>query len=182
MKIKAILKGVVPLMFDRYPGDNNTQLTPQEKMYMTEKGELYLPSINLYSMLASENGKSACKQVCGKKWHDTSQAIACQTNITPFDIPITANGKQIIFEKWNDKIFVHKSVARIKKGTMVIPSPKERPVINAPWEIAFDIELAETKDLSFETLRNLFKQSESIGIGTFRPYFGRFKVEKFEIE
>jgi hypothetical protein len=181
MKILIKLRGVRPLMFDRYPGDNNTQLRPEEKFYKTAKGELFLPSINLYSLLVAENTKSASKQYCGKQWRNVSHQIASATNIEPFEIPITAEGKKIVFKDFNDKIYVHKCVARVKKGGLSIPSPKERPVINTPWEIEFTMELLETKDLSFTQLRNLFEYAGTMGIGTFRPFYGRFEVEKFEL-
>jgi len=175
------LVGVRPIMFDRYPGDNNTQLRPEEKFYLTEEKKIYLPSINLYSMLVAENGKSACKQYCGKNWRTVSQCIASQTNIEPFEIIFTADGKDIIFDGFDSKIYVHQSVARVKKGSLSIPSPKSRPVIAPPWELSFEIVMEESKDLTFETMRNLFNHSGNIGLGTFRPFFGRFKVDKFEV-
>jgi hypothetical protein len=180
MKISITLKGTRPLMFDRYPGDNNTQLRPEEKFYMKENGELYIPAINLYSLLVAENSKSVCKQFCGKGWRTVAHCISSSTNIEPFDIPILDGEKQIVFKKFNEKIFVHKCVARIKKAALSIPSPKERPTINTPWNISFVMEINESKDLSFTTLRNLFEYAGSMGIGTFRPFYGRFELDKFD--
>jgi hypothetical protein len=178
MKISIKLKGVRPLMQDRYPGDNNTELRTEEKFYMEENGKLYFPAINLYSLLVAENTKSVCKNFCGKKWKTVAHCISSATNIEPFEIPITENDKQIVFKNWNEKIHKHKCVARLKGG---IPNLKERPVINTPWEISFTMELLESKDLSFTTLRNIFEYGGTMGIGTFRPFFGRFEIEKFDI-
>ena len=180
MKISITLKGTRPLMFDRYPGDNNTQLRPEEKFYKTADGKLFIPAINLYSLLVAENSKSACKQYCGKSWRTVSHCIASGTNIEPFEIPIMDCDKQITFKKFNDKIYVHKCVARVKKGPLSIPSPKERPTINPPWNISFVMEIIESKDLSYTTLRNIFEYAGSMGLGTFRPFFGRFEVVKFD--
>ena len=55
--IEVVLKGLRPLMFDRYAGDNNTTLPPEEKMYLEDKNRLILPAINLYSWLTAENSK-----------------------------------------------------------------------------------------------------------------------------
>jgi hypothetical protein len=183
MSIKAfvLLRGVRPLMFDRYPGNNTTQLKPEEKFNLNEKYIIVLPSINLYSMLVSENGKSACKQYCGKNWRMVAQCIAAQTLIEPFEIPIFGdNDKPIKFCGFNEKIKIHNSVARVRKGSLSIPSVKIRPMILPPWGLKFNIEIEESKDLSFETMRNLFNHSGNIGIGTFRPFFGRFVVDLFE--
>ena len=52
MSIKTFLvrlRGIRPLMFDRYAGDNNTQLPLHEKMYLASDGRLIFPAINLYS-------------------------------------------------------------------------------------------------------------------------------------
>jgi hypothetical protein len=179
---KALIKlvGVRPLMFDRYPGDNSTQLKIQEKMYLTEKNEVMIPAINLYSMLIAENGKSAVKRT-GKKWASLAQCVAAQTNIDPFEIPVLGgNEKQIIFSGFGgDSPFrEHKSVARVKGG---IPNPKARPVLLTPWSIQFTMEIEESSEISIPTIRNLFETSGKIGLGTFRPFFGRFNLAEFKI-
>ena len=43
------LEGERDIMFDRYPGNNDTTLPPEEKMYFAKDGKtLVLPSINLH--------------------------------------------------------------------------------------------------------------------------------------
>lgn len=39
-RIRVQASGVRPMLFDRYAGDNNTQLPPEEKMYLTDQGQL----------------------------------------------------------------------------------------------------------------------------------------------
>ena len=53
-------------MFDRYAGDNSTQLPVAEKMYLDSQRRLTLPAVNLFSMLCAENTKSVCRQFFGK--------------------------------------------------------------------------------------------------------------------
>ena len=50
------LKGVTPIMFDRYPGQNTTVLEPHQRFYYAEDGKsLVLPSVNFQSFLGAEN-------------------------------------------------------------------------------------------------------------------------------
>jgi len=72
-------------------------------------------------------------------------------------------------------------VARVKKGNLSVPNPKERPVLSLPWNIEFDMTLLETNELSENVLRKLFEVGGlAIGLGTFRGVFGKFVVDKWE--
>ena len=70
-------------------------------------------------------------------------------------------------------------MARLAKG---IPNPKERPVIELPWEIEFNIIHFENSDVSLITLKQLFDIGGiSIGFGTYRGVYGKFIIDKWEI-
>lgn len=179
MKTSSIhvqLSGLRPLMFDRYPGDNSTQLPVHEKLYLDSEQRLILPAVNLYSMLCAENTKSVCKQFFGKNGKTIALGISSYTIIEPFDIPIMANGEQIQFTGFGEKISVHKSVARLAKG---IPNNKERPLISCPWNLEFVIEYQDNKYCTLENLRQAVTMGGTLGLGTFRPFFGRYEVTKF---
>jgi hypothetical protein len=179
-KWKVVLLGVRPLMFDRYAGDNQTQLNPEEKMYLDDKRRLMFPAINLYSMLCAENTKSVCRQMMGKKGKTIALGVSSCTLIDPADIPILdkPDGTQVAFSGFDKRIYLHSSVARLNKG---IPNPKVRPTLALPWTLEFTVEYQDNEHCSIETLRNLFVLGSMIGIGTFRPFFGRYKVASFEM-
>lgn len=177
--IHCQLSGLRPLMFDRYAGDNNTQLNPQEKMYLDEQRRLILPALNLYSMLAAENTKSVCRQFFGKNGKTIALGIASYTMIEPFDILIQDASGPIVFTGFSDKIKVHKAVARLPKG---IPNPKERPVLALPWRVEFDVTYQENRQCTLENLKQAFAMGGILGLGTFRPYFGRYELTRFDVE
>ena len=82
------LRGVNPIMFDRYAGDNQTQLEPQQKMYYLEDLKtLCLPSANISSFLSGENTVSAPRRLFGKRFKDIAQACLSFVSIEPFLIP-----------------------------------------------------------------------------------------------
>jgi len=170
--INVQLSGVRPLMFDRYAGDNNTQLPNSEKMYLKDR-TLIMPAVNLYSLLCAENTKSVCRQFFAKQGKTVALGIASYTTIDPFDIPLKADGQPVIFSEWNAQIQLHTSVARLKNG---IPNPKNRPMLNLPWALEFDVTYQENKYCTLENLRQAFAMGGTLGLGTFRPFFGRYEV------
>ena len=177
MKYKVKFEGLRPLMFDRYAGDNNTQLPVSEKMYLDSQRHLIMPAVNIYSMLVSENTKSVCRQFFGKTGKTIALGIASYTTVDPFEIPILNDDGPIEFRGFNGVIYEHKSVARVKGG---IPNPKQRPTLRLPWYVEFTIEYMENKQCTLENLRHALKMGGTLGLGTFRPFFGRYELVKFD--
>lgn len=178
---KVMLTGLADIMFDRYPGDNKTTLSPEKKFYYMADGEtLMLPSMNLVSFLTAQNTESAPKRLLDKrKYKETASAILSFTAISPFEIPFTSSGEPVKFSGFDGKQFyIHQSVARLAKG---VPNPKIRPVIRTPWELAFEISIFPNKEFTEDTLHDLFVRGGlAIGLGTFRGVFGKFKVSEWK--
>lgn len=179
------LTGFAPLMFDRYAGDNKTQLPVESKMYFLPDGKtLCIPSMNIMSFLSAKNTTSVAKMIGGKSWSKICDALLSYVQISPMFVPIERDGKPIVFTGFKNgrdeiaKIFVHYSVARLKGG---IPNPKERPVIELPWSVSFDLKLYKNSDVDETFLQTAFvKGGLSVGLGTFRGVFGKFTVESWE--
>lgn len=171
------LVGLRPIMFDRYAGDNKTQLPAIKKLYVGRDGEtVVLPAINISSFLGAQNTESASKRIIGKTWKATAKAAYSFVDVSPMEIPFTSNGKPIKTDSKQISVLSH--VARLDKG---IPNPKERPCLDTPWELSFQLTLWTNPDLNEDTLRRLFDDGGiCIGLGTFRGVFGKFKVTKWE--
>jgi hypothetical protein len=179
VKREITLSGLTPIMFDRYSGNNKEQLAVMDKIYLDEKKRLVIPSINILSFLSAQNTESAAQRVIGRGYKEVCKAALSFVTIEPFNIPILREGKELNLE--NADIKIHYSVAKIMKGKLAIPNPKERPILDTPWSITFDLTLLETPELNEVLLRKLFELGGvAIGLGTFRGVFGKFKVEKWE--
>ena len=137
-------------MFDRYAGDNSTQLPVHEKLYLDDQRRLTLPAVNLFSMLCAENTKSVCRQFFGKNGKTIGLGMASYVTITPFEIPICDEKGQITFKGFNQQVYEHRTVARLAKG---VPNPKQRPVVAMPWNLQFTMNYIENKYCSLENLR-----------------------------
>lgn len=175
---KVTLVGLTPIMFDRYPGNNKEQIQPMDKVYV-DGGNLVLPSINIMSFLSAQNTESAPQRVIGRGYKEVCKAAQSFVTISPMMIPITRNGENLTRE--NAGLVVHYAVARVMKGKLSIPNPKERPLLNTPWCITFELSLMETPELNENLLKKLFERGGvAIGLGTFRGAFGKFKVDGWE--
>jgi hypothetical protein len=164
-------------MFDRYAGDNNTQLPTADRMYLDAQARLTVPALNLFSLLAAENTKSVCRQFFGKSGKTVALGISSYVTIEPFDIPLCDQAGPIVFAGWNGQISMHRAVARLKNG---IPNPKTRPVVALPWHIAFTVQYTENRYCTLENLRQAFDWGGTLGLGTFRPYFGRYELVRWD--
>ena len=179
VKKHVVLSGLTPIIFDRYSGNNKEQLHPMEKCYTNEQGHLVFPSTNLLSFLSAQNTESATQRVVGRGYKEVCKAALSYVTITPYEIPFTRKGKPI--EKNDDNIKMHYAVAKIMKGKLAVPNPKERPMLEPEWKLEFDLELQETPELNETLLKKIFEiGGNAIGLGTFRGVFGKFKVEKWE--
>jgi hypothetical protein len=83
----------------------------------------------------------------------------------------------IRFQGWNGQISVRKDVARVKGG---IPNPKTRPVLALPWYLEFEIEYQDNSYCTLENLRQAVNWGGTLGLGTFRPFFGRYELTGWE--
>lgn len=184
--IELKLESITDLMFDRYPGDNNTQLPVEKKLYIKDNN-VVLPSMNILSLLTAENTRSITKDHYGKKAASVLIDLRSSLTIEEAFLPIIKNGKPLIFNNEFDSerggklgIYVDRRVARLAKG---VPNPKERPTISTPWEIKFTIELDANDTINTdEFVMLLRKGGRKIGIGTYRGVFGRFNVEVLSVK
>ena len=183
---KVVLEGMTDIMFDRYPGDNDTKLQPHQKLYYAEDGRtVVLPSKNIMSFLSAQNTDSAPRRILDKrKYKDFCNQCLAYVMINPKMIPFLKDGEPIVFGKFDgdiDKqtgIYIDRTVARLDKG---IPNPKVRPVIPMPWALEFEISLFPNEDLQEQQILNVFEKGGIIlGLGTFRGQYGKFKVSCWE--
>jgi len=185
IKRQVTLEGFTPIMFDRYAGDNKTQLPVEEKMYFIPgTRQLCIPSVNISSFLSAKNTTSVAKLIGGRGYKSLADAFLSFVQIAPFYIPLLRNGEPIIFNGFTNDIdkeadiFVHRAVARLDKG---IPNPKIRPVINLPWEITFAVALFKNTEADETMLRTAFQHGGvSLGLGTYRGQFGKFMVKAWD--
>lgn len=179
------LCGMTEIMFDRYPGDNSTKLSPDQKVYLDAEGRLVLPALNVKSFMSAHNTNSSPKRLRDKrKFKDIANAMLSFVEVAPVEIPFLRDGRKITFGSFvedrddSSGMYVHRSVARLDKG---IPNPKERPVLRLPWSLAFTLKIFPNREIKEQEVFNLFDEGGvAIGLGTFRGVYGKFSISRWE--
>jgi len=177
--VTATLRGIRPILFDRYGGDNKTKLDNMDKGYRSASGEYLIPVLNVFSMLSAQNTPSVAKRFYGKQGREVALGVQSFVNIEateggdPMNAPIK-DERGVAYTDTDKRIRVVTHVARLKDG---IPNPKERPMIPTGWVVRFKFELQDNSILNLATLKKMVEQGGILGLGTFRPIFGRFSVE-----
>jgi hypothetical protein len=181
------LSGLTDIMFDRYPGDNDTKLEPWQKLYLggDDGKTICLPSANIMSFLSAQNTDSAPKRLLdSRKYKAFAQGCGSYVSVSPRYIPFVRDGEPIHFGKFIDEVdiesgvYIDRRVARLEKG---IPNPKVRPVLPMPWELHFELTLFPNRMIQEQQLMNIFTEGMlMLGLGTFRGQFGKSEVTKWE--
>ena len=191
---RVVLEGITPILFDRYPGDNDTKLTASQKLYLSARdgATLIMPSVNVMSFLSAKNTDSAPKRLLdSRKYKKFTEACAAfvmiERDSEEYDeeLPITRNGDPLVFTGFdkNDKcestgMIIRRDVARLEKG---IPNPKERPLLGLAWEITFRLTLYVNDQLQEQQLKNVFEKGGiAVGLGTWRGRYGKFRVSSWD--
>ena len=100
---KVVLRGLAPIMFDRYAGDNDTKLAWWQKVTLIpESSVLALPTMNIVSFLSAHNTNSAPKRLRDpRKYKNICNACLSFVMISgpedsPDFIPFLREGKVIL--------------------------------------------------------------------------------------
>ncbi len=188
---QVILQGLTDIMFDRYAGDNKTQLAWHQKIYLVPgTSVLALPTTNIGSFLSAHNTNSAPKRLRdAREFKKICNACLSFVSIRantghPQYIPFTRAGEPITVGTFGDErdeesgLYLDRRVARLDKG---IPNPKERPVLPLEWGLEFELSILPNQEIKEAEIYNLFIDGGlAIGLGTYRGVFGKFKVAKWD--
>ncbi len=182
-KISVTVSGIFDIMFDRFMDHSKEVRPPEQKLYLTEKNMVVLPAENLRSFLFGEAPPGCAKAFEGKKGKDYIRTGMGHVFIDPPLIPFKKNGKIVEFKGFNNETFwIHEGAPRTKSGSLSIKQEiKHRPVLKMPWSLDFNISLVKNPLIDSTKLFNWFTNGGIlISIGTYRPLFGRFVVDRWE--
>lgn len=180
MKFQISIKGIAPLLQAKHPTPEEEKkilerksnpkakvkdLTDQEQfdMHAYKKGKNFIqPS----EMIEAAMTKAAVNfKMEGKKTY--KDAIKSGIIITPIEIP-----HKIQTVEQDARWGVNKNT----RGAVWVVRPRFND-----WELDFDLELLQDERVSPEILKEILNYAGLyVGIGAWRPKFGRFEVIKFE--
>jgi len=181
--ITVVLEGLSDFMFDRFFGHEKGDRPPEQKLYLGQNNQLVLPSENIWAMLFGENPPGCAKAFEGKGNKEFIRVGQAHLAIEPSLIPFMRGDKPIIFREFDKEFFyISEFAPRTKQGVLSIKQElKKRPVLMRPWNLSFQVILIENDKINDNRLFNWFTRGGiEIGLGTYRPRYGRFSVTHFE--
>ena len=172
-KYHVRIKGVKPLLMHAPSelGDNpkrrrGEHLSPQEEaeaaLYKDAQGNIVIPALNVKAMLR-EAGRNY--KISGRKT-TFGAMIRAGIDIEPFYILLKHNG-------W--KVDIRPVVVQRSRILRARPRFDE-------WELEFTIINKDPNVLLRDTMKRIVEDAGKwIGLGDYRPEFGLFEVERFEV-
>jgi hypothetical protein len=175
-KFKVKIRGVVPLLMHRFVSSNEKPQTAKKQgrkgkiydnvedakqaAYLLEDGTLYQPAEHLEGAM-TRSATSYIIPGAGKKTY--KDAVKGGVFIEPREIPHLIQGYEVDL----------RSV--VIKGSRI---ERARPRFDN-WELEFTINLVDER-VTPEILKQILEDAgKFVGIGDFRPKFGRFEVTEF---
>jgi hypothetical protein len=187
-KIKVKLAGVTDIMFDRFHDHSKEVRPPEQKLYLDKDNNLVLPTENIMTFLVGDLNPGCAKVFEGRKSKDYIRTLKSHLNFGEIYkdlIPFTDGSGKIKFKKFGEKlrIFAASPVTKASNGALIKQEKKDRPVLQCPWYLSFSLELIDNPLINENKLYNYFTRGGIlIALGTYRPRFGRFVVEEWELQ
>lgn len=184
-KFVVTIDGLAPVLFDRFYDHSQEPRPAEQKMYYSSqnKNNLILPSENIAAFLLGEFPAGCAKTFEKRKAKEYIQ-MGAQIGILPTEIPFIDDKNQpIVFKGFDDPRFMIVMVGgRTRKGSSSIKQEaKPRPVLSLPWRLTFNISLWKNPLIDENKIRNWFEAGGfQIGLGSWRPRYGRFLVSDWQ--
>jgi len=185
----ATANGLAPIMFQRYI-DNEEGHPPQELLYLDDDRNVCIPSLNLQSFFGSAESGRGCAGTFppATQRKNMIRAVGSYLQVEPLMIPVLRDGKPVRFGNFGPDLqdsvsgiraVTHKAL--VKHGKLLIPQKRTRPLLSLPWSVEFTlcVIVIDGKEGITGNLLQLWWQRGGfeIGLGAFRPMFGRFLGE-----
>lgn len=187
-QVECSVKGVAPLMQHRFPmpdfgslsngGKKSTgaqDYSQEWRDYLYVKdGMIVQPSCHFEgSMIKAASGF----KVSGKRGKTYKDLFQANVVVDPIDIPhnipvpeeLDCDADKVLYLDMRPVIIQRSRVVRL------------RPTFKPGWELSFAINVLDD-EIPFQMANDILVQAgKAVGIGDYRPRFGRFMVTKFEL-
>jgi len=171
-KVNVTIKGVAPLLQHRYKSEKEESATIKAKgkrdysgeaedaLYRDEKGVIYQPAEHILGALT----KAAVDfKITGRGKKTYKDMVKSSVIIIPDAIPHK-----------DQKFTIDRRAVVVQRARIM----RERPKFDE-WELSFTIELLDDQ-FPMSALKDILDQAGKVGIGDYRPRFGRFIVTEFK--
>jgi len=174
IKFNAHIKGIAPLLFNRYPEEDNpegkskgkvAQLSKAEQVdksvYKLENGHLYQPAEHIVGAMVKA---ATTFNLAGRKSY--KDVVKGGVFVDPMKIPHLKDGLQ---EDWRS-VVIPSTRGRVMKGRGRLDE----------WELKFLVTCIDPRAEKNAISEILNYAGMYVGIGDYRPRYGRFEVVSTE--
>lgn len=185
--LDVTIRGVAPLLQCRYPVPDLATLSKgarqvtgapdyteewRDKLYVTSDDELYEPSSHIEAAMiaAAANFKIAGRR--GKTYKDLFKAAVF---VSPEMVPHGLKAPDTLDTDADKRLYLDVRPVVINRSRIV----RIRPAFKAGWTLAFTIDVIDDQ-IAQELLHDILTLAgRTVGIGDYRPKFGRFQIVRF---
>lgn len=186
--VKVSVTGVSPLMQHRFPlpdlealskggslksGEPDYSQEWRKAMYVDSNGCLYQPAAHFEGAMIKAAASYKIKGARGKTYKDLFRSsVIVSPDEIPFNMPapqeLDGDPDKVMYLDVRPVVIQRARIARI------------RPTFKAGWHLEFEIMVSDgqiPKNVLYEVLSLAGK---TVGVGDYRPRFGRFQIAHFE--
>jgi len=187
--INVTVQGTAPLMQHRYPMPNLADLAKgghrqsgsvdytqewREYFYSLPSGEVCQPSSHVEGALIKAAAQFKIQGKRGKTYKDLFQAAVF---VSPDMIPLGVKVPDTLDADADKPLYLDMRPVVINRARVV----RIRPTFKAGWQLSFEITVIDDQ-IAPEMVHDILSLAgKTIGVGDFRPRFGRFMVTGFEV-
>jgi hypothetical protein len=187
--IETTIRGVAPLMQHRFPVPDLSQMSKggkkstgakdyteewREYLYVDAAGRVYQPSSHIEGALVKA---AAGFKVTGKRGKTYKDLFSANVFIDPVEIPHGLDEPEMLDTDADKPLYLDLRPVVVQRARVV----RIRPTFKPGWELSFTINVIDD-EVPFEIVNDvLVLAGKTVGIGDYRPKFGRFMVTRFEL-
>lgn len=186
--VNTVIRGTAPLMQHRFPMPELSQMSKGgrkstgAKDYSQEWREYLYTSGNMIIQPASHIEGAMTKaaagfKVTGKRGASYKNLFSANVFIDPIEIPHNVPVPDDLDCDADKPLYIDMRPVIVMRARVV----RLRPCFKPGWELSFAINIIDD-ELPYEILSDVLNLAgKTVGIGDYRPKFGRFMVTKFEL-
>lgn len=170
IKFNCHVRGIAPLLFNRYPDEENAEGKSKQKksvmskddqversLYRTAKGEIYQPAEHLVGAMIKAGANFKLE---GKKTY--KDVVKGGVFVEPMQI---VHESQLYVTDWRSTV-IPSTKGRVMKGRARMDT----------WELKFVVTCIDDRANANDIKEILGYAGAYIGIGDYRPRYGRFEI------
>jgi hypothetical protein len=187
--VSTMVKGIAPLMQHRFPMPDLATMSKgghkssgakdytqewREYFYADENGCIYQPSSHIEGALV----KAAVNfKVAGKRGKSYKDLIVANVIVDPERIPHNVMVPEELDADADKMLYLDVRPVIVQRARVV----RIRPCFKTGWELSFEIQVIDD-EIQPDLLQDILTLAgKTVGIGDYRPKFGRFNVAEFKV-